>query len=215
MKNLKALFIQSMLVAAFGFSMVACNESEVIEPAQEEASASVDSKESTTERSADLRHLLNGPNFRRFYYDANGDGHTDLVGIKTRNTGTRSTEIHVLDGKSRFSKFIIQTGTALHETGSNWVFLLAPTRRGGRFGLQVYGIKKSHTGTRTTEVHVLSQNFHNFKRFVHQSGTVLPETDNTYSFQIQSGPARNHLHNIKVFRRGQLIATLTGYNGYK
>ena len=215
MKTLKMLSVQFIVVALFAFTLTACNEEDVVEPVQEETSANFESKENVTGRSADLRHLLNGPNFRRFYYDANGDGHTDLVGIKTRNTGTRSTEIHVLDGKSRFSKFIIQTGTALHETGSNWEFLLAPTRRGGKFGMQVYGIKKSRTGTRTTEIHVLSQNLHYFKRFVHQSGTVLPETDNTYSFQIQRGPARNHLHNIKVFRRGQLIATLTGYNGYK
>lgn len=174
-----------------------------------EKSTSLESQQKVMARQGDLRGLVNGSDFKRYNYDANGDGHLDLVAIKTRNTGTRSTEIHVIDGKSNFTKFLIQTGTALHETGSNWEFAPGHTRRGGKFGMQLYAIKMSGTSTKTTEVHVLSQNYHNFSRWIHQSGSVLPETDRSYSFKIPPGPEDNrHLLRIQVFKNSSFYRNL-------
>ena len=72
----------------------------------------------------------------------------DVVAIKKSDTGTKSTEVHILDAKSGYKKFRVQTGTALHETGDNFAFGVLP------YGA-VVAIKKSDTGTKSTELHVL------------------------------------------------------------
>ena len=54
--------------------------------------------------------------------DYNHDGCLDLYCIAKRNTGSHSTEVHILSGKSNFSEFILHTGTILHETDENWKF---------------------------------------------------------------------------------------------
>lgn len=47
----------------------------------------------------------------------------DLFCIIKRGTGTHSTEVHVLSADSNYKTFILQTGTALHETGDNVVLV--------------------------------------------------------------------------------------------
>lgn len=86
-------------------------------------------------------------------YDYDGDGIPDLVYIKTRNTGTGTVEVHVASGRSTYSQFILQTGTAfgLEENGS---WYLAPYTARGAADL-VY-VKNARTGTGRVEVHVAS-----------------------------------------------------------
>ncbi|WP_109098398.1 hypothetical protein [Aquimarina sp. AU58] len=214
MKNLKFLLIQITSIA-FLTILFSC-EKENINKFTESEDAYLSLKVNNTQnKSADLRPVVNGSNFRRFYIDANGDGHTDLVAIKTRNTGTRSTEIHVIDGKSKFTKFSIQTGTALHETNSDWDFLPAVTRRGGKFGLQIFAIKKRRTGTNKTEIHVLSQNYYYFSRFTYQLGTFLHKTDASYQFKIKGVQHNNFLYDINVFKNGRFYALLKARNLYR
>ncbi len=209
MKNTKTLSIQLIFILFFAFLLGSCEKEDVNDPIQETGVAKLESQQEIMAKGGDLRGLVSGPNFRRYNYDANGDRHTDLVAIKTRNTGTRSTEIHVIDGKSNFTKFLIQTGTALHETGSNWDFAPGHTRRGGKFGMQLYAIKKSRTSSNSTEIHVLSQNYHFFKRWIHQNGSVMPETNRSYSFRIPPGPEyKHHLLRIQVFKNGRFIRNL-------
>lgn len=43
--------------------------------------------------------------------DYSHDGCLDLYCIAKRNTGSHSTEVHILSGKSNFSEFILHTGT--------------------------------------------------------------------------------------------------------
>jgi subtilisin family serine protease len=86
--------------------------------------------------------------------DWNGDGRPDLIAIKKSNTGTHSTEVHVLSGASNFQQFILQTGTALHETDQTFEFAVADWNGDGRPDL--IAIKKSNTGTHSTEVHVIN-----------------------------------------------------------
>ncbi|KAH7371559.1 FG-GAP repeat domain-containing protein [Pyrenochaeta sp. MPI-SDFR-AT-0127] len=114
--------------------------------------------------------------------DINNDGRPDLVAIKTSNTGTRSTEIHVLSGSSNYQNFILQTGTGLQETStSQFDFLLADWDGDGK--LDLVAIKKYGTGTRSTEVHILS-GASNFRSFILQTGTALHETDDTFAFGV-------------------------------
>jgi V8-like Glu-specific endopeptidase len=85
--------------------------------------------------------------------DWDGDGRPDLVAIKKSATGTNSTEVHILSGASDFQQFILQTGTALHETDESFAFAMTDWDGDGRPDL--VAIKKSATGTNSTEVHVL------------------------------------------------------------
>ena len=54
--------------------------------------------------------------------DYNDDGKLDLFYIKKDETGTNSTEIHILSGDSEYKEFIMQTTTFLPETDNNWEF---------------------------------------------------------------------------------------------
>jgi flagellar basal body rod protein FlgG len=85
--------------------------------------------------------------------DWDSDGKSDLVAIKKSNTGTNSTEVHILSGASNFQQFIMQTGTALHPTDNTFDFAMTDWDGDGKSDLAV--IKKSNTGTNSTEVHIL------------------------------------------------------------
>ena len=107
--------------------------------------------------------------------DFNGDGSLDLYCIKKRNTGSNKTEVHILSGKNNFQQYLIQTGTALTETGDNWDF--------GVSGKNICGIAKNNTGSQKTEVHILNGK-NNFQNFLMQSSTKLQETGNDFAFYV-------------------------------
>lgn len=100
----------------------------------------------------------------------------DLFAIKKRNTGTSSTEIHVLSAAATYQSFAQQTGTALHETDDSFQFLLAANR-------DVFAIKKNGTGTGSTEIHVLSA-ASGYQQFSLHTGTSLHETSDDFEFLI-------------------------------
>jgi hypothetical protein len=157
-------------------------------------------KNGTGSNSTELHILSGATNFQKFILqtgtglhetstaqfdfaltDWNNDGYLDLVAIKKNNTGSKSTEVHILSGKSNFKDFILQTGTALHETDDTFAFAFGDWNRDGRPDL--FAIKKSKTGTKTTEVHILSGK-NNFSTFLLQTGTALHETDATFDFAV-------------------------------
>ena len=133
--------------------------------------------------------------------DWDRDALQDLIAIKKSNTGTGSTEIHILSGASDFKQFILQTGTALHETDSTFAFAIADWDGDGKPDL--IAIKKSNTGSNSTEVHVLS-GASNFQQFLLHTGTGLHETDNTWAFAAadRSGDKRPDLIAIKKSSTG-------------
>ena len=102
----------------------------------------------------------------------------DLCAIKKRNTGSNSTEVHILSADSNYQSFVLQTGTPLHETDDSFEFALASNG-------DLVVIKKSRTGTNSTEVHVLSAT-DNYQAFSLQTGTVLHETDDAFEFALAS-----------------------------
>ncbi|KAK3686690.1 hypothetical protein LTR37_019570 [Vermiconidia calcicola] len=105
----------------------------------------------------------------------------DVVAIKKRGTGTNSTEVHRLSRASQFRAFNLQTGTALHETDGTFQFLMVDWNRDGADDL--VAIKKSGTGTKSTEVHILS-GASNFERYLLRTGTPLPETGQSTKFLL-------------------------------
>ncbi|MCA1640862.1 MAG: hypothetical protein LC785_02530 [Acidobacteria bacterium] len=74
----------------------------------------------------------------------------DVFAIKKSGTDSGSTEIHVLSAASEYQQFSLHTGTALHETDVTFEFGIASNR-------DVFAIKKSGTGSGSTETHVLRQ----------------------------------------------------------
>ena len=87
--------------------------------------------------------------------------------------------------------FRLQTGTCLHETDDNWKFTVASNR-------DVFAIKRKHTGTNSTEVHVLSASS-KYKKFKLQTGTCLHETDKNWAFALGTN---NDLFAIKKRNTG-------------
>ncbi|KAJ5188418.1 hypothetical protein N7491_004743 [Penicillium cf. griseofulvum] len=133
--------------------------------------------------------------------DWNGDGRPDLVAIKKSNTGTNSTEVHILSGASNFQDFILHKGTALHNTDNTFDFAMADWNGDGRPDL--VAIKKSNTGANSTEVHILS-GASNFQDFILHTGTALHNTDDTFDFAMAdwNGDGRPDLVAIKKSNTG-------------
>lgn len=115
--------------------------------------------------------------------DYNRDGVLDLYAIK-KNGGSGKTEVHILNGASNFSSFLLQTTTLLHSTGSDnrWQFDLGHYNGDGRPDL--FAIKRM-AGSGKTEVHVL--NGTNFKSYLLQTGTALGTTGSDLGWKFEVG----------------------------
>jgi hypothetical protein len=128
--------------------------------------------------------------------DYDGDGISDLFVIKKSGTGTGSTEVHVLSGASDYQSWLLHTGTPLHETDNSVEFALGDYDRDGMPDLFV--IKKSGTGTGSTEVHVLSA-AGDYQSWSLHTGTPLQETDDKFAFGVadHDGDGKADLFAIK------------------
>ena len=73
-------------------------------------------------------------------------------------------------------EFILQTGTAQHETGDNFEFQLAPN-------LDLFVIKKNDTGSNSTEISILSA-ASNYQSYILQTATPLHPTDSSFEFLV-------------------------------
>ncbi len=114
-----------------------------------------------------------GDNFS-FLVARNGD----VFAINRNNTSSGFTELIILSASSNYQRFSLQTTTALPEVGDNWDFILAPNR-------DLVAIKKSKTGTQSTELHVLSQSS-DYQSFVLHTATALRMTGDEYEFAMSS-----------------------------
>jgi YD repeat-containing protein len=113
--------------------------------------------------------------------DYNSDGIPDLVGMPRQNTGTRSTEIHVLNGATSFQTFITQLGTAFPNLDpATTSFHFADWDGDGRPDL--IGIY-SATGTNKTEVHIASA-ASNYKTFIFERTTALGVVGANWEFSV-------------------------------
>jgi hypothetical protein len=167
----------------------------------------------TTETGTGL-HETSTAQFDFTLIDWNGDGTLDLVAIKKNGTGTKSTEVHILSGASNYQDFILQTGTALHETDDTFAFAMG--KWGDRSKPDLFAIKKSKTGI---EVHVLS-GVSGFQTLVLQTGTGLHETDATFDFAVTdwNGDGRPDLVAVKKSNSSSCsteVYVLSGVSNYK
>lgn len=100
----------------------------------------------------------------------------DVFVIKKNQTGSQSTEIGILSAADSYQSYTLQTGTPLHETDESFEFLIAPNR-------DVFAIKKNRTGSGSTEIAVLAAE-NNYQSFSLQAATPLHETDGNFQFLI-------------------------------
>lgn len=107
--------------------------------------------------------------------DFNRDGTPDLWGIN-KMAGSGKTEVHILDGATNYSTYLLHKATPLGRTGSNsaWVFLVGDYNRDGRNDL--YAIAKTPSSGKT-EVHILN-GADNFSTFLLHRATPLGVTGN-------------------------------------
>lgn len=113
--------------------------------------------------------------------DYNRDGVPDLIIIKKSDTGTNSTEVHVLSGASKFQSWLLHTGTHLQRTGDTFDFTMGDYNRDGYPDLVV--LSKMWTGTGRTEVHILN-GANKFQSWLVQTGTPLHETGDNFDFTM-------------------------------
>lgn len=105
----------------------------------------------------------------------------DLFAINKSNTKTRSTEVHVLSGDHNFQKLLLRTDTGLHETDSQFAFVVADWNGDGRSDL--VAIKKSKRNGKLTEVHVLS-GASKYKEFIIRSKIPLYKSLGLFEFAV-------------------------------
>jgi hypothetical protein len=126
-----------------------------------------------------------GTNFRNFGLgDYNLDGYLDLYYIKRENTGTNSTEVHILSGATNYTTFILHTGTPQGLTASDaWDWLVGDYT--GDAKPDVIGILKNGTGTGQTEVHILN-GATAYSTYALHAGTVLGPTSTDWAFSVMN-----------------------------
>ncbi|OZG73943.1 hypothetical protein BTA51_09180 [Hahella sp. CCB-MM4] len=107
--------------------------------------------------------------------DWNNDGYMDVAGFKKQNTGTGTTELHVMDGKSGLQRFIFQSGTALGYISPNDDMVLKDYNGDGK--PDIWAVLHNQTGSNRTEIHVMDGN--DPQRFLLHDATALGLRPNT------------------------------------
>ncbi len=117
--------------------------------------------------------------------DHNKDGYPDVYGI-FRLGGSGTTELHVLNGANGYQNFLLQTATALGQTGTNgaWRFALGDYNRDGTIDL--FAISKLGASN-TTEAHVLN-GAAGFQSFSLHTATALGQTGSDYAWDFLVKP---------------------------
>jgi hypothetical protein len=135
------------------------------------------------------------------------DEDANLYAIKVRDTGTHSTEVHILSAKSGYKEFILHTGTALEEALDNFNFCFDKDKN-------LYAIKVRGTGTHSTEVHVLSAKS-GYKEFILHTGTALEEALDNFAFCLDKDANLYAIKKRSTASRSTEVHVLSAKSGYK
>ena len=122
-----------------------------------------------------------GDDFQFLLGDYNQNETLDLYCIKKYNTGSNSTEVHILNGNDNFQSFLYNNGTGLPEVGDNYDFKLEDYNNNGR--LDLYCIKKFGNESNSTEINIIS-GIDDFQSLITNIRTKIPETNKNYSFYL-------------------------------
>jgi len=107
--------------------------------------------------------------------------------VKKTNTDSGRIEVKVLTPNSYgdYDYDIERQSPTPIPTDANWAFRVSYWGLAGSEKPELMCIKKQNTGTHSTEVHLLP--IDNFQKFDLQTGTPLPETDDTFAFCVAIG----------------------------
>ncbi|MEQ1513362.1 MAG: M4 family metallopeptidase [Lysobacteraceae bacterium] len=150
--------------------------------------------------------------------DYNKDGAQDIY-IISKQGGSNTTEVHVLNGANSYQSFLLHSTTALHTTGTNttWQFDVADYNRDGT--LDLYAINRIGASGKT-EVHVLN-GVGNFQSFLGHHATILGQTGSDGSWIFKVGDYNNDgiADVYGIARAGGSgrteVHVLNGANGYQ
>ena len=148
--------------------------------------------------------------------DYNHDGIEDLFCIKLRYCGTKTTEIHVLDGSTNFASYLLQTGTALGEAGTAFKFVVGDINNDGF--VDVCAIMVRGTGSGKSELHVLN-GATGYKSWLLQKALPLEQAKDNCSFALadMNGDGKLDLYVIKYNQTGSKKVeahVLSGKSGF-
>lgn len=165
-----------------------------------------------------LHETGSGYDWRFQLGDFNNDGHADIYAIaKMGSSGT--TEVHVLNGADGFGTFLAHSTTALHQTGTDnvWVFKLGDMNRDGVLDLYAIG-RRGSSGK--TEVHVLD-GAAGYRSFLLHAATALHSTgsDGSWDFALGDHDRDGSLDLYIFAKRGGSSTTevhiLNGASGFQ
>ena len=130
--------------------------------------------------------------------DQDGDGHDDLYAVDGQ--GAAGTEVHVLDGATRFRTWRLHAATALHRTAAaDWSLSVGDHDRDGIEDL--YAIARRGSSGRV-EVHVLS-GAAGFRRWlVHSAAPLGPAPAQDWSFEVADHDGDGFDQVVAVHRSG-------------
>ncbi|HET6227075.1 MAG TPA: G8 domain-containing protein [Bacteroidia bacterium] len=107
--------------------------------------------------------------------DWNNDGYTDIAAVKKYTTGSGYAEIHVMDGKTDYQTFLLQSSTAMsYLNGNDHAFI---GDYNGDKKPDIWFITHNVTGSNKTEVHIIDGN--NLQSFLLHDATALEILPNT------------------------------------
>jgi hypothetical protein len=128
--------------------------------------------------------------------DWNNDGYTDMVGFNRQGTGTGTTEVHVLNGKTNYQDYLFNSGTGLGYMNLNDHLALGDYNGDGK--ADIWFIPHNATGSNMTEVHVLDGN--NPQAFLLNDATglgLVPNTGDDFKVHDYDNDGRADLWYIK------------------
>ncbi len=133
--------------------------------------------------------------------DWNNDGYTDIVGFNRQSTGSGSTEVHVLDGKTNYQSYLFNSATALGYMNLNDHLAVGDYNGDGK--ADIWYIPHNATGSNMTEVHILDGN--NPQVFLLHDATglgLVPNTGDDFRVHDYDGDRRADLWYIKKSATG-------------
>ncbi|MGI8608631.1 MAG: glycoside hydrolase family 25 protein [Candidatus Dormibacteria bacterium] len=124
-----------------------------------------------------------------------GDGQPDLFGIHLRNTSSGKVEVHVLSAASGYKNWLLHAATALDAVPvGQFQFQLASLD--GDHHADLYAIALNGTGSRTVEVHTLSESSA-YRSWVLHSATAFAPVDTTqWQFRVGDRSGQGDLMGI-------------------
>ncbi len=146
--------------------------------------------------------------------DWNKDGQPDLVAIKNSGSETVGAAVQILSGASTFQEALFDKSTGFKAaSAASFDYALADWNGDGH--LDLFVIQKDQTGSKKTELTILSGSSQFQEPILEKKPTSLPETNDTYDFALGdwNGDGKPDLFSIKMSKSGKSKAEVQVLSG--